>query len=77
MVEHVRSRPEGSNGFRNVVAACRSCNNRKGPTPARDFLRSLYRDGLINENELQLRIANLDKLEAGELRPDVPASYLR
>ena len=28
VIEHVVSRPLGTNGFRNVVAACRSCNNR-------------------------------------------------
>src|SRR5258708_3974652 len=76
VVEHVQSRPEGSNGFRNVVAACRGCNNRKGSTAARAFVRSLYRDGLIDQDELQRGIVNLDKLEAGELRPDVPAGYL-
>jgi hypothetical protein len=30
VVEHVASRPVGDNGYRNVVAACRHCNNRKG-----------------------------------------------
>jgi len=76
VIEHVRSRPEGSNGFRNVVAACRGCNNRKGSSPARDFVRSLYRDGQLNEDELRHRMANLDRLEAGELRPEVAAEYL-
>lgn len=45
VIEHVNSRPEGDNGYRNVVAACRQCNNRKGPNAAEDFLRTLYRDG--------------------------------
>lgn len=27
VIEHVMSRPEGSNTYRNVVAACRNCNN--------------------------------------------------
>ena len=56
VIEHVRSRPEGSNGFRNVVAACRACNNRKGSMAARDFVRSLYREALLNADELQQRI---------------------
>lgn len=30
LVEHVRSRPHGDSSYRNVVAACRACNNRKG-----------------------------------------------
>ena len=29
VMEHVVSRPEGNNSYRNIVAACRECNNRK------------------------------------------------
>jgi hypothetical protein len=76
VVEHVRSRPEGTNGFRNVVAACRACNNRKGSMAASDFVRKLYREGSLNADEFQDRMAALDKLEAGELLPNVPADLL-
>jgi hypothetical protein len=76
VVEHVRSRPEGTNGFRNVVAACRACNNRKGPSDARDFLRTLYREAMLSVDELQDRISALDRLEAGDLRPEVPEDLL-
>jgi len=76
VIEHVRSRPEGTNGFRNVVAACRTCNNRKGAMDARDFVRSLYRDALLSADELQHRMSALERLEAGELRPDVPPELL-
>ncbi len=69
VVEHVVSRPEGSNSFRNVVAACRRCNNRKSDALASDFLRTLYRDGILSGDELPLRLALLGKLSAGEYRP--------
>jgi hypothetical protein len=76
VIEHVISRPKGDNTYRNVVAACRSCNNRKGPTAAREFVRLLYRDCLINADELGARMMALDALERGELRPEVPSDDL-
>lgn len=76
VIEHVRSRPEGTNGFRNVVAACRACNNRKGASAARDFVRTLFREALLSADELQERMSALDRLEAGELRPDVTLALL-
>ncbi len=71
LVEHVRSRPEGDNTYRNVVAACRSCNNRKGSMPARDFLRDLYRSGVLSQEELEQRLAAVGRLEEGELKPSL------
>lgn len=70
MVEHVRSRPHGNNSYRNVVAACIQCNNRKGATAAEDYIRALYRDGFLNEGEFQQRLAMLAKLAEGQLKPD-------
>jgi 5-methylcytosine-specific restriction endonuclease McrA len=70
VVEHVRSRPNGNNGYRNVVAACIRCNNRKGATAAEDYIRALYRDGFLNEGEFKQRLAMLVKLAEGELKPD-------
>jgi 5-methylcytosine-specific restriction endonuclease McrA len=70
VVEHVRSRPNGNNGYRNVVAACIQCNNRKGATAAEDYIRALYRDGFLNEGEFKQRLAMLVKLAEGELKPD-------
>lgn len=74
VIEHVVSRPVGDNGYRNIVAACRQCNNRKGAIAVEEFLRILYRDGLLGQEELQNRLANLVRLRAGELRPVVHAS---
>ena len=73
VIEHVESRPEGNNSYRNLVAACRQCNNRKNDLPADEFLRGLYRDGFLGAPELQERLAQLDKLRAGDLKPSVPA----
>jgi hypothetical protein len=69
VVEHVVSRPEGSNSYRNVVAACRRCNNRKSATLAADFLRTLYRDGVLSGDELPIRLALLERLAGGEYKP--------
>jgi hypothetical protein len=69
VIEHVQSRPSGTNGYRNVVAACLACNNRKGDTLADDFLRQIYRDELLNADEFEQRLAALQALRNGLLRP--------
>jgi len=72
VVEHVVSRPEGTNSYRNVVAACRRCNNRKSATLASDFLRTLYREGVLSGDELPVRLALLEALAAGQCKPALP-----
>ncbi len=69
VIEHVVSRPLGTNGYRNVVAACRQCNNRKGGSSAQDFLRTLYRESLLSSEEFEGRVSHLERLLAGELPP--------
>ncbi len=69
VIEHVTSRPEGNSSYRNVVAACRNCNNRKGDMLAEDFLRVLYREGYLEPGDFQERRAALQRLRDGELRP--------
>lgn len=69
VIEHVVSRPEGSNNYRNVVAACRQCNNRKGDALVEDFLRVLFREGFLAEIEFQQRVNHLQRLRLGDLRP--------
>lgn len=71
VIEHVTSRPSGDNGYRNVVAACRNCNNRKGALLADDFLRALYRTGYLSVEEFDGRCAMLNRLRLGELKPEV------
>ena len=70
VIEHVTNRRSGGNGYRNVVAACRSCNNKKNDQPADDFLRSLYRSGLLSTDDLEGRLAALRRLAAGEVQPE-------
>ena len=69
VIEHVVSRPSGNNGYRNVVAACRTCNNRKSSSDAEDHLRLLYREGFLNEEDFRDGLARLEHLRAGELKP--------
>lgn len=69
VIDHVVSRPEGNNTYRNVVAASREANNRKGSSSADDFLRVLYRDGYLNSDEFEDRLLQLKRLKAGELKP--------
>lgn len=61
----------GDNTYRNVVASCLSCNNRKGKTSAEDFLRSLYRNGYLSEAEFDGRNKAFRSLREGALRPEV------
>ncbi|HQO64405.1 MAG TPA: hypothetical protein PK528_12410 [Syntrophorhabdus sp.] len=71
VIDHVVSRPTGNNGYRNVVAASREANNRKGSMPADDFIRKLYREGFLNHDEFEERLVQLSRLRAGELKPQL------
>ena len=55
--------------YRNVVAACLSCNNRKGEVPAEEFLRTLYRESVLSAQDFEARIAALQALREGRLQP--------
>ena len=74
VIEHVISRPKGDNSFKNLVASCRQCNNRKDATAADHFLRKIYRDGLLSQIELAERLSQLEQLQLGNLRPEWPAA---
>jgi HNH endonuclease len=69
VIEHVVSRPIGENSYKNLVASCRRCNNRKGCESAEDYFRKLYREGFLNSEEFEERIMILEKLKLGELKP--------
>jgi len=69
VIEHVVSRPYGDNSYKNVVAACCSCNNRKGWASAEGHLRALYRQGLLDSGELCRRLHALHRLKNGDLKP--------
>lgn len=73
VIEPVISRPAGGNDYRNVVAACRACNNRKNSSNIEEFLRGLYRDSFLSGDELQARLQKLRSLSNGELKPRLRA----
>lgn len=73
IVEHVVSRPDGNNSYRNCVAASREANNRKGAMSAEDFLRRLFREGYLSESEFDDRKIALANLRAGLLKPSMEA----
>jgi 5-methylcytosine-specific restriction endonuclease McrA len=69
-LDHVVPRARfGRNSYRNLVSCCIECNTRKGDRPARDFLRTLYRQGRLTPAELDARLRALKDLAAGKLRP--------
>lgn len=71
VLDHIVSRPHGDNSFRNLVAASREANNRKGKMLADDFLRQLFREGFLNESELQDRLRMLALVKEGNLKPQI------
>ena len=74
VIDHVVSRPNGDNSYKNLVAASREANNRKGSMAAEDFLRKLLREGYLNEAEFEERLLQLARLKAGELKPVIKVS---
>jgi hypothetical protein len=59
----------GTNSYRNVVAACHSCNSSKGDDTAEDFLRKVCRRGFLSPPELEERLTEVTRLKQGLLRP--------
>jgi len=68
-IDHIISGHPRNNRYRNLVAACRDCNNRKNKSDVEDFLRKLYRESFLNASELQNRLEKLNQLRKGELKP--------
>lgn len=69
LMEHVISRPVGDNSYRNIVASCRACNNKKGSLEAVSFTRNLYRSNLISQDEFKEVVNKIEILKNGELKP--------
>lgn len=69
-LDHVEAQVvNGQNGYRNIVAACHSCNSSKNASSAEDFLRGLYRRGRLSDNDFDGRLAALHALREGDLKP--------
>ena len=72
VLDHVIPRLAATdNSFRNVVAACYECNALKQGEEAPEFLRSRYRSGVLSQVELQERLAMLERLQLGQLVPEM------
>src|SRR5580700_10378213 len=73
-LDHVSSQEHGrNNSYRNIVCSCHECNTSKQAQAASDFVRTLYRKGILPQHELENRLAALDELLAGNLLPDSAA----
>ncbi|MCG2789577.1 MAG: HNH endonuclease [Actinomycetia bacterium] len=57
--------------YRNIVASCHECNTTKQDKSGADFIRSLYRKGLLSQDELENRLNELEQLKAGNLIPEI------
>lgn len=60
------------NSYRNIVAACHECNSLKAGSVAEDFARLLYRRGRLSASDLESRLAAIQALARGELKPRLP-----
>lgn len=70
-LDHVSCQANGKdNSIRNIVCSCYECNTTKQAQPAADFVRSLYRKGVLSQPELENRLSALEQLTAGNLLPD-------
>lgn len=69
-LDHVIAQADASdNSYRNVVVACHQCNSLKQATAGDEFLRILYRKGLLSVIEFEDRNAALESLRSGRLVP--------
>ncbi len=71
-LDHVVARAVGTdNSYRNIVVSCHECNTTKQAREPTDFLRSLYRCGMLSQPDLEGRLATLAQLQSGSLPPDL------
>ncbi len=59
------------NSYRNIVVSCHECNTTKQDKDAEDFVRSLYRKGVISQTEVESRLSSINALRAGRLVPEI------
>ena len=60
----------GDNSYRNLVAACYDANSMKGNQNVENFIRRLYREGLLSLEEFKGLQEKIDKLTNGEIQPN-------
>ena len=59
------------NSYRNIVVSCHECNTKKQAKEAVEFVRYLYRRGILSQTDLEGRLSALELLKDGKLIPDV------
>jgi hypothetical protein len=69
VLDHVVPQANVNNSYRNLVASCLTCNSRKGNSTAPDLVRTLFRERILDEGELKVRLSDLDRLSSGKLKP--------
>ena len=72
VLDHVNPQVNGpDNSYRNIVVACHECNSAKQGRNGEDFVRLLYRNGLLSASECQDRLEAVNALRAGKLVPEL------
>jgi hypothetical protein len=72
VLDHLIPRANGGdNSYRNIVAVCHECNSKKAGRHANDFVRKLYRDGILSQKELEQRLAAIEAVESGHIKPEI------
>ncbi len=72
VLDHLISQANGGdNSYRNIVAVCYECNSNKAGKNGDDFVRSLYRDGILSQKELEKRLAVIEQIVNGEVKPEL------
>ena len=62
---------QGDNSYKNIVASCHQCNTTKQARTGEDFLRLLYREGVLSQAELKERLSAIESLQSGRLTPEL------
>ena len=74
VLDHLVSQMRGGdNSYRNVVVACHVCNSRKQAMAAEEYLRLLYREGLLGQDDLKERLEVVAQISAGSVPPAIGA----
>jgi len=70
---------KGDNSSRNIVASCHQCNTSKQGRTGEEFLRLLYRDEALSQDDLRVRLHELEELHAGKRIPQLqkPLTLIR
>jgi hypothetical protein len=61
----------GDNSYRNIGVSSFEMNKRKGDAHAVEFLRTMYRENFLSEEEFSKQITMLDDICSGRLKPEI------